>query len=370
MLLFLFFLSFDKLVAVVETKGITKQEVKYLSRLYPNVNDEELLDKMVMGRVIVSVARKETLAVSDEEVNSAKMRLLEGIPDLQDMLSHPYIDSIYNEELRIQIYTRKLIQNKFKGRIQISPSSVRNFYENYKDSLALPSSVTLEKLDIPVVPEEDNKLLKLAKRIISEYREGTDFAVLAKKYSDDPATKYIGGKLGVLKPEDLPQYLSGVLQIPEGEVGLFESPRGYHLVRLNRSDIRGIELEHIFLQFNFKEEELNVALKRAIEVRESWESGDSTLNERIVLMGTIPVKTLGYPLSAEIDALNEGEISHPILEGGKFHLLRAVWKTEGGIPPFSEVKENLRNILYQRMMDKALYSWYEEIKEKVYLKKL
>lgn len=370
MLLFLLFLSFDKLVAVVGTKGISRQEVGYLSSLYPNINEEELLDKMIMGRVVVNVAMEETLVVSDEEVNNAKINILQGMPGLQSLLSNPYVDSLYNEELRIQIYTRRLIQSKFQSRIHISPTSVRDFYESHKDSLTFPSTATLERLDVPVLLDEENRLLKLAKEIISEYRRGSDFATLVKKYSDDPGTKYIGGKLGFFNPEDLPQFLLGVLQISEGDVDMFESPRGYHIVRVKRSDIQGVELEHIFLQFDFKEEEMTTALRRIKEVRERWQRGDSTLNERIVSMGIIPIRAMGYPISAVVDTLDEGEISKPMLEGGSFHLLRVVEKREGGIPPFSEVKENISNILQQREADKALQSWFERIKEKVYIKKL
>lgn len=370
MLILLLLLSFDELLAVVENRCVTEQELIYLSRLYPTMGDEELLEKMIMGRVILNVAREETLLVSDEDVNNEKIRLLQVMPALKVILSHPYIDSLYNEELRIQLYMKKLIQSKFQGRINISPKSVRNFYETHMDSFTYPSTVTLERLDIPVIPKDENRLLKLAGNIISEYRSGADFATLAKIYSDDPATKYIGGKLGVIKPEDVPPYLAGVLQIPEGEVDLFESPRGYHIVHLKKSDIREVELEHIFLEFIFKEEEISNALKRADDVKKRWESGDSTLNASIVPMGIVPVKALGYPLSTVIDTLDEGEISSPILDGGSFHLLRIAQKTEQKIPPFSEVKENVRNLLYQRMVNEAFLNWYEDIKKRVYLKRL
>lgn len=370
MLLFLLFLSFDELLGVVGTSGITKQEVMHLSRLYPGVRQEELLDKMIMGRVIVSVAREETVVVSEEEVNDAKSRLLEQMPGLQSMLSHSYIDSLYNEELRIQIYTRKLIQSKFQGRINVPPARVRVFYETHKDSFALPQTVAIERLDVPVVPEEENELHLLAERIISLYHSGTDFAVLVNKYSNDTGTKYVGGELGTFRAEDLPPYLSGVMELPPGEVGLFESPKGYHIVQLKKSDINGVELAHIFLQFDFSEKELSAAEKRAGEIRERWERGDSTLNRQIISMGAIPIKALGYSLSALVDTLDEGEICSPVLQGSNFYLLRVVEKREGGIPAFSEVKTNIHNMLYQRMVDKALKEWFEGIKEEVFIKKL
>jgi parvulin-like peptidyl-prolyl isomerase len=370
MLIFLLFFSFDELVAIVENRAITEQEVAYLSRLYPGMSDEELLDRMIMGRVILSVAKEETIVVNDEEVRDEKERVIQSMPGLQAMISHPYIDSLYTEELRMQIYMRKLIQSKFQGKINISPTSVKDFYEENNDSFSFPSTVTLERLDVPVIPDENNRLSKKAQDIISQFKKGVNFGVLAREYSDDAATKYIGGKLGKFKPEDLPPYFMGVLQIPEGDVELFESPRGYHIVHLKESDINGIELEHILLDYKFEEEELNRGFRRANEFKDRWMSGDSSLNNLIEHMGTVPIKALGYPLYNVIDTLDVGEISEPILEGSKFHLLRVAEKTESTIPPFSEVKDRIRDLLYQREMDKKFRDWFANIEGRAYLKRL
>lgn len=370
MLIFLLFFSFDELSAVVENRAITEQEVAYLSRLYPGMSQEELLDRMIMGRVILSVAKEETIEVNIEEVRNEKERIIQGVPGLQAMLSHPYIDSLYTEELRVQLYMRKLIQSKFQGKINISPTSVRDFYEANKDSFSLPSTVTLERLDVPIIPDEDNRLLKIAQDIINQFKNGSNFGVLAREYSDDVATKYIGGKLGKFKPEDLPPYFMGVLQIPEGEVELFESPRGYHIVFLKKSDISGIELEHILLDYKFEEEELNSGFKRANEFKDRWMSGDTSLYSLVQTMGRVPIKALGYPLSNVIDTLDVGEISEPILEGSKFHLLRVAEKTESAIPPFSEVKDRIHDLLYQRELDKKFRDWFANIEGRVYLKRL
>jgi parvulin-like peptidyl-prolyl isomerase len=370
MLIFLLFFSFDEIAAIVENRAITEKEVAYLSRLYPGMSDEELLERMIMGRVILSVAKEETIVVNNEDVINEKERIIQGIPGLQAMLSHPYIDSLYTEELRVQLYMRKLIQSKFQGKINISPTSVRDFYEANKDSFSFPSTVTLERLDVPVISDEDNRLLKLAQDIINQFKNGANFGVLAREYSDDVATKYIGGKLGKFKPEDLPPHFMGVLQIPEGEVELFESPRGYHIVHLIRSDIDGIELEHILLDYKFEEEELQSGFNRTKEFKDRWMSGDTSLYSLIEPMGQVPIKALGYPLSSVIDTLDVGEISEPILEGSKFHLLRVAEKTESTIPHFSDVKDRIRDLLYQRELDEKFRDWFANIEKRVYLRRL
>lgn len=370
MLLFLLFLSFDRLIAVVGTEAITEQEVTQLSRLYPGMNREELLDKMIIGMVVVNVAREETITVSDEEVNNTKSNILQQMPGLQVVLSHPYIDSLYNEELRIQLYTRKLTQREFQGKINVSPKEVRNFYKTHKDSLALPAMVTLERLMISITLEGEDPQERLALEIISQYRSGSDFDLLAKQYSDDRATKYRGGRLGLFVPEDLPSYLQGVSELKKGEVDIFESPNGYHIVLVKESDIKGIELAHIFLRFDFSNKEIDSAHKRAVKIRKRWLSEDSTLTESITPMGSLPVAALGEPLSTVIDSMKVGGISNPIQEGSNFYLLRVADKREGGIPPFEDVKENIRNILYQRKTQEALNVWIERAKKYVYIVRL
>ncbi|MEA1912800.1 MAG: peptidylprolyl isomerase [candidate division WOR-3 bacterium] len=368
--IFLLFLSFDKLVCIVDKTPVTEQEINYLSQLYPGRDPGALLDKMIMNRLIVKSASEETIAVSDEEVASEKKRLLENVPAFRTLLADPYIDSLYTEELRIQGYTTKLIQYKFRSRLQTSPIEVENFYKNYKDSLALPETVTLEQLRVPVIPEEKDRFLFSAKKILSEYQSGKDFASLANKYSEDPASKFIGGELGSFKFQDLPQYFSGVLNLSEGEADIFKSPMGYHIVKVNKRGPGLLDLAHIFLKFDFTEKELTRGKDRAMKIREAWFQGDSTLNDQITQMGTIPIQSLGYLLSSVIDTIDVSKISQPLFEGDNFYLLRITDKQKGRIPTFSEVKDNIRNLLLQEKMQKILQEWSREAKEHIYVKKL
>ncbi len=77
-----------------------------------------------------------------------------------------------------------------------------------------------------------------ARRKLGEIRrqllQGADFAELARKYSDDPGSKGLGGDLGwVGKGAMVPEFEKVMLATPEGEISeVFQSPFGWHLLQV------------------------------------------------------------------------------------------------------------------------------------------
>lgn len=362
--------SFDWLSAVVEREAITHQEIQQLSRLYRGVPEEDVLNKMIMGRVIRKAAFEESLTVSQREIINAKNRMLEQMPALENIFNQPYLDSLYTEELKVQLYTKKLANTKFRDRINITPTIMRQFYETHKDSIALPERVTLERISVPASKKEQQRVYKKAENILSMIESKEIFRKLAERYSDDKNTKYNGGELGRFRIDDLPPHLYGVNNLNEGESDIFKSSTGYHVVMMKDRGPEGFKLAHIFLKFDLDEEKLRAGEKNALEIRKRWIEGDSSVMDSVKFIGTIPVKSMGISLSSVIDTLDVCEVSFPILEGANFHLLHVVERKEKSIPEYEEVKERIRNLLYEREIQKLLEKWYERVKDEIYVKKL
>jgi peptidyl-prolyl cis-trans isomerase SurA len=88
---------------------------------------------------------------------------------------------------------------------------------------------------------EKAKARAKAETLRAEIKAGGDFERIAKRESMDAATKDLGGDLGWRKRGDLPTELErlmfGPMAIKQGDVSpVVESPYGYHLLRIDRSN--------------------------------------------------------------------------------------------------------------------------------------
>ena len=74
----------------------------------------------------------------------------------------------------------------------------------------------------------------LAEKIRLEIDNGADFAVLAKTYSDDLASRHQGGDLGWSDPENyVPEFTAALAGLSIGSVSeVVESPFGWHIIQL------------------------------------------------------------------------------------------------------------------------------------------
>lgn len=370
MIILFLFLAFDELICVVDREPITKEELSYISTFYPGVGYDGLLDKMINDKVMQYLAEEETLKVSEEEIFRMRDDLVLNTPGLASLLEDKYLNEVYNEQIKVQLYTNKLMSVKFRGRLRVSPAEIHKFYQNHKDSLVMPETITLEKIQVPVLLQGNNRLLKKAEEILAEYKEGKDFTSLVKRYSDDVSTKMYGGKLGELAPSDIPPHLAGVLELEEGEAGIFESPTGYHIIRLDERQGINIFLSQILLEFDFKEEEVKKAEKRALEIKGKWSLGDTNFSYEIETVGPFPLRALPPAVSSLIDTMDLGQISAPVLEGMYFHLFRVKDRGEVRTPEFSEIKDRLSSMLMQRKMMILLNEWLESEKKHIFIKKI
>jgi len=93
-----------------------------------------------------------------------------------------------------------------------------------------------------------------ARRLEQEARGGADFAALAKRHSIDEATRDIGGALGYVQEgsEILglgrnEMFTQKVTAMGAGDVDLFRSAKGWHVVKVEKRDGGGLlPLEQVY----------------------------------------------------------------------------------------------------------------------------
>jgi len=354
-------LTFDRMVGAVEKEAITSSEVESMKSLYPGMKEKDILQKVIEERIFFRFAKMDSIQVTPEEIEKAYNNMLNQNPGLKDIIARG-LDSLYRAELTNQLYVQKLLAKEVIPRINITNKDIQKFYIANKESLRVPSSVVLHRITKRIESNSIKKLQREAEKILSLSKK-EDFSKLVEEYSEDPSTKYNGGLLGSFSIYQLPPYFLGIDSLKVGETRLFTSPQGYHIIKLISRVGSMVTIAHIFLQFRISKNEVEVTKKNMEKVRGEWLNGNPPVEP--VDIGEVPIKMLGA-LSSIVDTLNVGEVSHPIVDGIDIHLIKVVEKKKSKIPELSDVREKIRNYLFNKELEKGYEKLLDEAKGKVF----
>ncbi|GAB0058267.1 Chaperone SurA [Candidatus Magnetaquicoccaceae bacterium FCR-1] len=118
-------------------------------------------------------------------------------------------------------------------------SLVRQAYDENKSRFMLPQTVNVAQIFLKYEPNMDDKakqdLFKLAERYMTMVqKKESEFASLAQKFSQHPASASQGGDMGwVPLNQLLPEFQKAISGLKNGEVaGPIKTPQGVHVVQL------------------------------------------------------------------------------------------------------------------------------------------
>ncbi|RKZ26236.1 hypothetical protein DRQ26_04720 [bacterium] len=223
-----------------------------------------VLQDLINEELIYQSALEESLEIDDATIQSefsarwdSLVAKYGGEKNLADTLAKEGLSiSEFKHKVKEQVRTGMLKQlyiQKHIGFVEISDEDVKKFYEQNKDSLGeYPAQAHLYA--ILIAPPDDSLLwmsaLRRANDIIEKLNSGERFAEVAEKFSDDPATKSLGGKIGKFALADLPEnFRNAVEKMKTGEHSMpIKGDEGYHILKLLSRKDNTVEIAHIFLK--------------------------------------------------------------------------------------------------------------------------
>ncbi|MBI5537213.1 MAG: peptidylprolyl isomerase [Deltaproteobacteria bacterium] len=235
----------EKVVAVVGEKAILLSELRararpFLAQIYqrlpPGAQQAEAVDQLsrqVLARMIDDVlerqvADKHHISVTSEEIDGALERLA-GMQNLTvDQLMSEAIQSgltaqEYRDEIRRQLLEGKLLELRVKGRVRVTDEEMRGLYNRLVRDERMQLGYSLQWIVLRVPRGSNAETVRarraLADRLVAEARGGSDFAAMARTYSDDKDTRELGGDLGQHKPGALEEPIERVaMSLDTGQV--------------------------------------------------------------------------------------------------------------------------------------------------------
>jgi foldase protein PrsA len=130
---------------------------------------------------------------------------------------------IYSLEWRSQLLGQG-IYNKVTKDVKVTPAEVSAYYNAHKSSYTQASSRDVRHILV------NNKAL--ADQLEGQLKGGADFAALAKKYSKDPSSAKVGGKLTITKGETVPPFDKVAFTLKTGAVSApVHTKYGWHIIQ-------------------------------------------------------------------------------------------------------------------------------------------
>jgi len=405
----------DEVVAIVEDEIILRSDVNvmlasFLQQQEMPYSDKlwfDALNELVNQKVLLIHARRDTtLEISEEQINQAldeRVQALAAQVGGEQKLEELYGKSIlqikaeYRDEIKDQLLAQAFRQ-RWMQKIKITPSEVRAWFNQFPaDSLPMiPETVRLAhivrfpELD-PAAREEAYSIMQV---LLDSLNAGVPFEELARRYSDDPGSAANGGRYEGFNLRDLvPEFGAVASTLQPGQIsGIFETPFGLHIMRLNKRQGDIVDFNHILIRIDDTRTNPEKAIAYLNTLRDSVvvhgvpfealarrHSEDEFTKARggyVVDPRTgerdLPVEALSPSWRSSVDTLEINEISYPgeaeLLDGRRaWHIVWLQKRTPAHRLNLRDDYPRIEQLALQEKRVRKYKEWLEQLKKEVYV---
>jgi len=398
----------DKIVAIVGDKIVLRSDLlNYIDDIKRQGNEVPpnaecvLLEKMMQDKALILQAEKDSLPVSDEEIEAELDQRVRyfimqyGGKEAFEQIAGRTIYQV-KEDFRRSIKEGKLakdMRSKIIENVKITPNEVRDFYQKIpKDSLPFYET-ELVIGQIVVNPKAGRELEKFAQDELADYRKQIEagqktFETMARLYSEDPGSKQNGGRYEINKNEKTwdPDFKNAAFRLKEGQISpVIKSKFGYHIIQMISRNGDDAVIRHILRVPQILDEDIDVSKAKLDSIRSKLIAGTLSFGEAVdkfsddqnskftagIITGQsgnyVTIDELDKDLVPYLDKLKVGEYSQPMVFKGDQEktAVRIVYLQTKTEPH----RENLRDD-YDRVAQRALAEKKEKLVDKWFAEKL
>ena len=294
----------DKIAGIVGDKIVLKSEIiNYIDDIkrqggeVPQNAECFLLEKMMADKALILQAEKDSLPVSEEEVEAELDQRVRyfimqyGGKEAFEQIAGRTIYQV-KEDFRKSIREGRLAQSMKKSiveGIKITPTEVRNYFEKIpKDSLSF-YEMELVVGQVVLYPKAGRELEKFAVDELLDYKKQVEsgqksFETLARLYTEDPGSKQTGGRYEINKNDKQwdPNFKNGAFRLKEGQISpVIKSKFGYHIIQMVSRNGDDAVVRHILRVPQITEEDIDAARVKLDSVRSKLIAGTLSFGEAV-----------------------------------------------------------------------------------------
>jgi peptidyl-prolyl cis-trans isomerase SurA len=261
------------------------------------ISDCEMLEQLMLQKLLAHHAVVDSIVVSDAEVNSQVERNIQffsqeygsvekvveayGFNDIEDLKTELF--GIEKENSLIQKEQRQITEN-----IDVTPEEIRIYFNGLKEKGELPEfpaeiQIAQLVLNAEASSEEIERILNKLNQLKKEIEEGSSIKMKAIINSNDPGVTDNGGRYTIDKNSTfIKEFKEVAFSLDVNQVSEpFKSQFGYHIIQLHQ--IRGETrvASHILLQPEIPQEKLDKTKEKLEKIVADIKSGELTFNEAV-----------------------------------------------------------------------------------------
>lgn len=408
--------SIDQIWAVLDEEVILQSDIERQYDYYLKNGKKDdgtlkctIFENLLSSKLLLAKAKIDSLTVSEnqveEELNQRVNSILRQLGGSTEELERIYGKTIIELkiELRPDIKDQMMVEEmkkKIFAKNEITPKEVKEYFNSIpKDSLPfLPAEVEMShivlkpKASEKAQQEAKEKLDKLRQRILNKEIKFEDAAALN---SMDYASAKDGGSLGKFgKGQMVPEFEEVVYNMQVGQVSkVFQSPFGYHIIRLEGRNLDEIEARHILIRPEISSADEKICIEKLRRIRNAVKrdsikfASAAELNSddpytknnggRVTAPGgdfRVPLDKLDADLYLKIDNMKEGEISEPLemisTQGDFSKSWHIIWLQKRTAPHKANLKDDYQKFAQtakQSKQNEILNNWFIKTKKQVFI---
>ncbi len=379
-----------------------KLEVEQKSEGKVKISDCEILEQIMIRKLLSHHAIVDSIIVSPEEIESQIDRTIEsfaqqlgsvekvvefyGFEDEEDLKSE--LTKIQTEQLLVQRERASIVEG-----IEITPDEVRTYFNNLEKDGLLPEfgvEIELSQIVINAEPSEE-EIEKVKARLIKikeDIEAGANMHMKAILNSDDPAVTAQGmggGGFYTITRESpfVKEFKEVAFSLDEGEVSdPFKTQFGYHIIKVEKIKGQEIDLRHILIQPIVDQSKLEEAKATLEKLRTEILAGNITFEEAVVDYSTdettktnkgvlvnpqtgdshFELTRMDPTLYSRVANLKQGEVTEPFYdetrEGLKmFKIILLKSKSEPHTADYVKDYEKIQKLALQKKQEESVDEW-------------
>ena len=355
----------------------------------------QVLERMVLNRLQLQLARSSGIRVDDERLNATLLRIAEQnnltLREFRDTLEregHEFAK--FREEIRDEIMVSEVRRRRVESQVHISQRDIDDYMSTMESQGAEADRHRYRMQHILIsVPdgasvEEIAEARARTERLLEEIRGGADFASVAVTHSDGQQALE-GGDLGWRPASDLPtMFGDALLRLEVGEITEpIRSASGFHLVKLidkrdsERQMVRQTRARHVLIALDeltddtAARRQLSALRERIVNGEDFGEiarihSDDSGSAPKGGDLGWIDPGNTVPVFERAMDSLEPGGLSRPFRSQFGWHIVQVLERRVRDDTEAARRAEALR-VLRARKIEENMRTWVRRVRDEAYV---
>jgi len=247
--------SSDEVVAKVNGAIITKTQLnKAIKNIFDkakkqgkNIDRAQLLEikkkhleDLIHRELLLQASKKANITITKDVVDKQLEKIKKKFPSVAAYQKKIRKLKVTENDLRSQIKIAMAIQlfinNKIFSKVNVSEKKIHDYYKANQKYFDQPEKIRASHILIKVDPtakqSKKNNALKKIEDIYQKAKNGEDFGLLAKKYSQGPSSSKEGDLGFFSKGQMVKPFGDAAFSLKPGEIsGIVTTQFGYHIIK-------------------------------------------------------------------------------------------------------------------------------------------